>query len=118
MISIEHAQHLAGALSDVLGRRPSRGDVAFVRCLASELVDALITHQEFSVPGFRTYAVVDRPGPKQITADVAVELREDKGDPVLFLIDPVRAGAGLDGIYSAAREVGERELLDKASLRA
>ena len=60
------------------------------------------------MPGWSAYAVVDKVGRRRITADQAVERREDKGDPVLFLIDPLRAGAGLDGIYSAAREKLER----------
>jgi DNA phosphorothioation-dependent restriction protein DptH len=49
-----------------------------------------------------------------ITADRAVEMRESKGNPILLLVDTLRAGAGMDGIYSAAREVKEKELFDEA----
>ena len=44
----------------------------------------------------------------------AVEWREDKADPALLLVDANAAGAGMDGIYSAAREIGETELFDVA----
>ena len=50
---------------------------------------------------------------RQITSDQAVELREDKCDGVLLLIDPQRAGAGMDGIYSSAREISEKDLFDR-----
>jgi hypothetical protein len=43
-------------------------------------------------------------------ADTAVELRETKGDATLLLVDTGRAGAGMDGIYNAAREVNETAL--------
>ena len=56
---------------------------------------------DFAVPGWNLAAVVDTPGRRRITADQAVEQREDKGDAALLLIDRERAGAGLDGIYSA-----------------
>jgi DNA phosphorothioation-dependent restriction protein DptH len=58
------------------------------------------------------------PSARRITADQAVELREEKADPVLFLIDPLRAGAGLDGIYSASREITEAELFGAAQDKA
>jgi DNA phosphorothioation-dependent restriction protein DptH len=50
------------------------------------------------------------PASRCITADLAVEWREDKAEPVLLLINVDTAGAGMDGIYSAAREVTEEEL--------
>ena len=36
----------------------------------------------------------------------------------MFLIDPLRAGAGLDGIYTAAREIAEEELFNAAKDKA
>ena len=117
MITSAHARLLGAALRQLLGP-PVRGAVAFLRCLAPELVDQCIDCPAFSVPGYRVLAVVDAQGERRITADTAVELREEKGDATLFLIDPSRAGAGLDGIYSAAREVSERELFDMASSKA
>jgi DNA phosphorothioation-dependent restriction protein DptH len=117
VIRAEHLSCLSGALSDLLGE-PTRGTVAFLRCLSSEQVDALIDAPEFEVPGWSTFAVVDKGGTRRLTAGQAVERREDKGDAVLFLIDPLRAGAGLDGIYSAAHEISATELFKCARLRA
>jgi hypothetical protein len=117
MITPRHVESIAEALAELLGK-PTRGDVTFVRCLPSNLVDALIDAPRFAVPEWTVRAVVDAAGERRITADQAVEQREDKADPVLLLIDPLRAGAGLDGIYSAAREIGEGELLGKAQERA
>lgn len=113
MIGSQHAELLSRALADLLGL-PTQGDVAFLRCLPSDVLDVLIDSPDFVVPGWTVRAVVDVHGPQRITADQAVEKREDKGDPAVFLVDPLRAGAGLDGIYSAAREIGEIELLEKA----
>ncbi|WP_216073901.1 hypothetical protein, partial [Acinetobacter baumannii] len=87
---------------------------AFLRCLPSEQVDALADATDFVVPGWKINAVVDAAGERRITADQAVEQREDKAAPALLLVDPLRAGAGLDGIYSASREIGEAELFDDA----
>ena len=117
MIGPRHVETISGAMAELLGS-PVRGDVAFVRCLPSNLVDALIDAPAFSVPGWTIRAVVDAKGDRRITADEAVERRENKADPALLLIDPLRAGAGLDGIYSAAREIGESELFGKAQERA
>jgi hypothetical protein len=117
MIGPRHAELLSGAVEDVLGS-PNPGDVAFLRCLPSDLVDVLIDSPGFSVPGWTISAVVDARGERRITADQAVEQREDKAGPALFLIDPPRAGAGLDGIYSAAREISEGELFKAAQDRA
>ena len=69
------------------------------------------------IVGWSVRAVVDVSGENRITADEAVELREN-GAPFLSSSDPVRAGAGLDGIYSAAREIGEAELFEVAQDRA
>ena len=74
----------------------------------------IIDAQDFAVSGWTVNAVVDVPGRRRITADQAVEQREDKAIAALLLIDPLRAGAGLDGIYSAGREIGEGELFDAA----
>ena len=51
---------------------------------------------------------------KTITADEAVEIRESKGLATLLIVDVSTAGAGMDGIYSAAKEISERELFKKA----
>jgi hypothetical protein len=109
----QHISHLAQAITNRLGA-PTAGAVAFLRCLPSEQVDALADSGAFIVPGWTVNAVVDVAGLRRITADQAVEHREDKADAALLLIDQLRAGAGLDGIYSAGREIGEAELFQEA----
>jgi hypothetical protein len=115
MIGPRHIQLLALGISDLLGQ-PAKGTVAFLRCLPSLSIEALAASNEFLVAGFSIFGVIDRQDEscRLITADRAVELREDKGDSILLLIDPHRAGAGLDGIYNAGREISEAELFNAA----
>jgi DNA phosphorothioation-dependent restriction protein DptH len=109
----QHVQLLAQALTNRLGA-PTAGAVAFLRCLPSDQIDAMVGSDAFVVAGWTVNAVVDAPGLRRISADQAVEQREDKADAALLLIDPLRAGAGLDGIYSAGREISETELFGEA----
>lgn len=92
-----------------LSGHPSEGNVTFCRCLSPSIVEALAENQEFSPDGWDVRAVVDEidVDRRLITSDQAVEIREDKGQAVLLLIDVLRAGAGMDGIYSASRELTE-----------
>src|SRR5580658_3848455 len=90
--------------------------MAFVRCLPSQVVQALAKDIVFSPEGWsvRRVSSTTDPALRTITADEAVELRESKGEPVLLLVDVTEAGAGMDGIYSAARELHERDLFKEA----
>ena len=109
---------LAHALKELLGPSLS-GSMAFIRCLPGEVARELASDQRFAVPGWRI-AVVGQTADetaRSITADQAVEWREDKADAVL-LVDTAQAGAGMDGIYSAAREINEAELFATAKSRA
>jgi DNA phosphorothioation-dependent restriction protein DptH len=117
MIGGRHAEHMSKALRALVGA-PVDGAVAFLRCLPSNLLDELIDAPGFDIEGWRVTAVVEKLGSRRITADQAVEQREDKAEPAFFLIDPLRAGAGLDGIYSAAREITEAELFKSAQKEA
>ena len=106
---------LALALKDLLGPATA-GSMAFIRCLSSEVAHELAADVQFSVPGWQIALVgknADTAG-RAITADMAVEWRENKTDAVLLLVDSIHAGAGMDGIYSAAREIAEVELFRKA----
>jgi len=116
VITEAHATILAEALRRLVGEA-ERGALVYLRCLPSEIVDGLAAEPQFAIPGFTIFAVTDREDAlaRVITADRAVELREDKGDPLLLIIDTRRAGAGLDGIYSAGREVTEGELFEVAN---
>lgn len=67
--------------------------------------------------GWDVRAVTDATDPvaRTITADQAVEIRENKGDATLLLVDIHAAGAGMDGIYNATREITEDEVLKRLS---
>lgn len=110
---------LAHTLTRLLGVA-TPGSMAFVRCLPTEVVRNLVADTRFVVPNWRIAAVTGTPAETQhtITADVAVEWREDKSDATLLLVDTESAGAGMDGIYSAAREIDENELFAAAQQAA
>jgi DNA phosphorothioation-dependent restriction protein DptH len=107
--------HLAEAFAHVLGT-PERGAMAFARCLSGEVLRALTASKTFNVPGWQVAAVVDQadPASRCIRADQSVEWRENKTEANLLLVDQVTAGAGMDGIYSAAREISEETLFATA----
>ena len=120
MASFEiHSQILASSLDEILGH-PETGAIAFIRCLTPDVVDNLVNSSSFELKDWQTFKVAadDQEIHRCITADRAVELREAKGEAVLLIVDTVRAGAGMDGIYSAAREVSESDLFDNAIPRA
>lgn len=106
---------IAEAFDKVLGVSEP-GAMAFVRCLTPDVVEALARDRSFTLTGWEVWRVADtkEPGERTIAADHAVEMREAKGPAVLFLVDTERAGAGMDGIYSAAREIEEDVLFEAA----
>ena len=108
-----HATLLGKAFEKVLGE-PNAGAMAFVRCLTPDVVESLARNETFSPPRWQVWRVadVDDVSTRSITADHAVELRESKEAATLLLVDTARAGAGMDGIYSAAREIDETSLFD------
>ena len=110
-----HAKLTADAFTAVLGS-PGTGSMAFARCLTPDVVDALVRDSSFAPWNWevRRVADVEDSATRTITADQAVELRESKGKAVLLLVDVERAGAGMDGIYSAAQEVDETILFNQA----
>ncbi len=113
------ANYLAAALADILGP-PEPGTIAFLRCLPTDAVLSLVSNSDFQIPRWQLFAVsgAANPAARIVTADQAVELREDKGPATLLLVDTQGAGAGMDGIYNAAKEIGERELVANAVTRA
>ncbi len=88
------------------------GSVAYVRCLHPDIAVALAADAHFDLDAWKIAVVTDQVdlASRRITADLAVEWREDKADPLLLLVNTDTAGAGMDGIYSAAREVTEETL--------
>ena len=111
-----HGRLLAKAFEKLLGNSKT-GAMAFVRCLAPNVVEALANEKAFILNGWqiRRVADVEEGETRTITADRAVEWRESKGEAVLLLVDTGRAGAGMDGIYSASREVNETALFKEAT---
>ena len=110
-----HALLLAKAFERVLGSG-APGTMAFVRCLTPDVVEALAEANLFTLAPWHVWRVADEDNPEKrtITADRAVEMREAKAEAVLLLVDTAKAGAGMDGIYSAAREIDESSLFREA----
>ncbi|RLC12986.1 MAG: ATP-binding protein [Deltaproteobacteria bacterium] len=110
-----HATILKQAFETVLGEAEP-GTMAFVRCLTPDAVEALAADAGFAPSGWQVWRVADAADStaRTITADQAVEIREAKQEAVLLLVDTSLAGAGMDGIYSAAREVDESTLFREA----
>ena len=106
---------LGQAFEKVLGRA-ELGAMAFVRCLTPDVVEKLSADDDFCVQDWQVQRVADLDDAdlRTITADRAVEMREAKGDAILLLVDTHLAGAGMDGIYSASREVDEASLFREA----
>ncbi len=110
-----HASLLSDAFENALGV-PDQGAMAYARFLDPVIVRRLAQENKLFTPrGWKTWCVSDRTeSPRTITADQAVEIREEKDDPTLLLIDTEKAGAGMDGVYSAASEINEKKLFDIA----
>ena len=110
-----HGQVLGQAFEQVLSRAEC-GAVAFVRCLTPDVVKRLAEDANFCVQNWQVRRVADADDAnlRTITADRAVEMREAKGDAILLFVDTHLAGAGMDGIYSASREVDEAGLFEEA----
>ena len=116
-----HSTLIRESLEKIL-RKQYDGSMAFVRCLSPDVVTQLFFDGKFAMKDWRVFRVADKKPTNlargTITADQAVEYREDKGKPMLLVVDTVLAGAGMDGIYSAATEVFEAELFDELHRRA
>jgi len=111
-----HGLVLADAVTELLGK-PTSGSMAFIRCLAPEVVECLAADANgFLVTGWQVFRVAGDTDParRTVSADEAVELRESKGEAALLLVDTTEAGAGMDGIWSSARELAEPEVFGRA----
>ena len=114
-----HGSLLGGAFEHLLGQAQP-GSMAFSRCLAPAVVERLCAGTTFAPEGWDAWRVADQSDPESrtMTADEAVEKRERKDGATLLLVDTDCAGAGMDGIYSAALEVSEATLFQEARRRA
>ncbi|MDP6676728.1 MAG: hypothetical protein QGI29_04100, partial [Pirellulales bacterium] len=111
-----HAKLIGNAFRNVLDKA-EQGTMAFVRCLTPNVVELLAQDTTFRPPDWQVWRVADvhDASTRTITADHAVELREDKKEAILLLVDTSKAGAGMDGIYSSAREIDEASLFAQVS---
>jgi DNA phosphorothioation-dependent restriction protein DptH len=106
---------LRTALLKLSGEIATDGDVVFIKDLDADLPQALANHYQLDGSSqWEVYAVSDQSEANTITVDRAVELREVKGKALILLIDPIRAGAGRDGIFSAGREIRAQALFETA----
>jgi DNA phosphorothioation-dependent restriction protein DptH len=120
MLNDIHASLLANALNKLLGKA-EEGNVAFIRCLNPEIVRSLCGSPKFHLKEWDCFGVIDEADPNNsaiIRSDMALAKREDKKGAVLFLVDEKKAGAGMDGIYNAGREISEKELFEAANKEA
>ncbi len=110
-----HVLVLKTALANILGEG-ANGTIVFIRCLSNEILYPLIQNEKFTINDWDIRLVSDYEdvSDRIIPADKAVEIRETKEKPTLLLVDIDKAGAGMDGIYGAGREVKESELFKEA----
>ncbi len=123
LTGIEHwdkqADVLAQAFLRLLGKaRP--GKMAFVRDAPPDVIRRLACDLHFQQilkeQHWQVYGVAEREDKYDniITSDQAVALREQKGPALLLLVDRQKAGPGMDGVYSACKEIKEEELFKRA----
>lgn len=113
-----HAGLMAAAFKKLLRGEATAGAVVFTRSIPPEVIPVLCGMKDtFIIPHWQVYGVGSelRPEERLITGDRAVELREGKAEPMLLLVDSTQAGAGMDGIYSASREITESQLFEAAA---
>ncbi|MCX6017362.1 MAG: hypothetical protein NTZ50_02485 [Chloroflexi bacterium] len=114
-----HTQLLQRAFEKLLGAGRLK-DMAYCTCLPADASNVLGADASFAPAGWRVFVVTNdaHAGERRITSGQAVELREEGGAPTLLLVDAQTAGAGMNGIYSASREVREADLFKKAQEEA
>ena len=112
----EQIDYLAQGLAKILNGPGTGGEIAYLRCLDEAAIVLLCSSSAFQLKGWEIRGVTAQTDESQrlITADRAVEIREDKGPAHVLLIDYLHAGAGLDGIYNACREVTEEQFYEEA----
>ena len=108
-----NTQILGRAMERLLGRG-GQGDLAFTRAFSRDDIQQILAAGIRVVSEWQIVAVGEINGGGWITADQAVELRESKGAATFLLIDSHSAGAGMDGIYNASREIDEKTLFREA----
>lgn len=114
-VSLTDAQvHMLAATFQRLLPDAVPGDVAYARFLSGGVIRTLLAHPNFDVPHWAVYGVGQGDSPSWIRGERAVELREEKQRPLLLLVDESQPDAGMDGIFSAGRELDEKLFFDDA----
>ena len=108
-----NTQILSRAIGSLLGQG-AHGDLAFTRAFSRDDIQQILKDGVRSIGEWQVFAIGTATGEGWIRGDQSVELRENKGKPVFFLIDDRSAGAGIAGIDSAGREIDEKTLFKEA----
>ena len=106
-------RHLIQALQSQLGTS-STGNLVFSRCFDQSEITNILEATGGRMDTWHVVGVGEATGTGWISGDHAVEIREDKGEATLLLVDAARAGAGMDGIYNAARPLSEDAVFTEA----
>jgi DNA phosphorothioation-dependent restriction protein DptH len=106
-------KYLLNALT-VLLDAPQNGTVAYTRCLSNDEINSILENVVDQLNGWQILGVGIGEDVRWISGDKAVEIREDKGNACFLLVLPSAAGAGMDGIYNASREISERDIFEHA----
>lgn len=117
MLTKTHIEALKTSLDKLLSNS-SEGTIAYIKCFSTDTVFELINNEKFKISGWEVYLVSNKEkfnNNFKINSDKAVDIRESKKNKVLFLVDPSNVGSGMDGIYSASREIKESEILERAN---
>ena len=88
---------------------PIAGAVVHCRFMDSETILDMCRRDQGPLAGWYSYGVGNfcKDGARIITTDQAVELRENKNEPILLLVERQLTGAGMDGISSSGRVIEE-----------
>lgn len=91
------------------------GDIVYARFFTTEEISRVLDLCSGRSKEWRVLGVGEAvKQPNWITGDQAVEIREEKGQGTLLLVDADHAGAGMDGIYNASRELVEDAVFQTA----
>ncbi len=110
------AEFIKASLEHILEKSQEKGNICFIRCIPEDIINEIRASGIEDIKGWNLYIISEKNHTHQdISSDKAVELREKKDSDIIFMIEDERAvGAGMDGIYSASREITENELYNEA----
>jgi DNA phosphorothioation-dependent restriction protein DptH len=110
-----HLKIIFQAFTEILG--PSfTGALAYCCFFETHFITSICKVDGIDLGGWKLYGVGDCGDIRGavISTDQAVEMRENKNEPTILIVDRKSAGAGMDSIYSAGREIKESVFYKKA----